>query len=107
MLAPPLAPGATRLLAVFVTEPNTTASELPWPGHDGEMHGDDDDEDRDGYDDDDDGCDEAEVDLGADIDRAPLCPNCGVTALPAYQSNVIDSHFVCDNDGCDAFGEPV
>ncbi len=52
--------------------------------------------------DDDDGWDEAEV----DFDRAPLCPNCGVTTLPAYQSNVIDSHFVCDNDGCDAFGEP-
>lgn len=88
---------------MFVTEPNATAPELRWPGHDGEMHGDEDDEDRDGYD----GYDEADVDLDADIDRAPLCPSCGVTALPAYQSNVIDSHFVCDNDGCDAFGESV
>ena len=85
---------------MFVTEPNATAPELRWPGHDGEMHGDEDDEDRDGY-------DEADVDLGPDVDRAPLCPSCGVTALPAYQSNVIDSHFVCDNDGCDAFGESV
>jgi hypothetical protein len=42
-----------------------------------------------------------------DVDRAPICPSCGVTALPAHRSNVIDSHFVCDNDGCDAFGEPV
>ena len=39
--------------------------------------------------------------------RAPICPFCGVTALPAHRSNVIDSHFVCDNDGCDAFGESV
>jgi hypothetical protein len=50
------------------------------------------------YDDDDD---------DADVDRAPICPSCGVTALPAHRSNVIDSHFVCDNDGCDAFGEAL
>jgi hypothetical protein len=46
-------------------------------------------------------------DHDADVDRAPICPSCGVTALPAHHSNVIDSHFVCDNDGCDAFGEPL
>lgn len=39
--------------------------------------------------------------------RAPICPYCGVTALPAHLSNVIDTNFVCDNDGCDAFGEEV
>lgn len=42
-----------------------------------------------------------------DVDRAPICPACGVTALPAHRSNVIDSHFVCDNEDCEAFGEPV
>ncbi len=41
------------------------------------------------------------------VDRAPICPACGVTALPAHGSNVIDSSFVCDNEDCDAFGEPV
>ena len=41
------------------------------------------------------------------VNRAPICPYCGVTALPAHLSNVIDSAFVCDNDGCDAFGEEV
>ena len=39
--------------------------------------------------------------------RAPICPYCGVTALPAETSNVIDSDFVCDNDECDAYGDPV
>ena len=43
----------------------------------------------------------------ADVDRAPICPFCGVTALPAELSNVIDPGFVCDNAGCDAFGEPI
>ena len=41
------------------------------------------------------------------VNRAPICPYCGVTSLPAHLSNVIDSAFVCDNDGCDAFGEEV
>ena len=41
----------------------------------------------------------------ANVGRAPICSSWGVTALPAHRSNVIDSHFVCDNDGCDAFGE--
>jgi hypothetical protein len=51
--------------------------------------------------------DDADADADADVDRAPICPSCGVTALPAHRSNVIDSHFVCDNDGCDAFGEAL
>jgi hypothetical protein len=43
----------------------------------------------------------------ADIDRAPICPSCGVTALPEHLSNVVDSEFVCDNEGCDAYGEQL
>jgi hypothetical protein len=43
----------------------------------------------------------------ADIGRAPICPSCGVTALPAETSNVIDSAFVCENPDCDAFGDSV
>ena len=50
---------------------------------------------------------DADIDIDVDVDRAPICPTCGVTALPAHPSNVIDSAFVCDNDGCDAFGESV
>jgi hypothetical protein len=42
-----------------------------------------------------------------DIERAPICPSCGVTALPAETSNVIDSGFVCENPDCDAFGDAV
>ncbi|HEY5023671.1 MAG TPA: hypothetical protein VII76_01730 [Acidimicrobiales bacterium] len=46
---------------------------------------------------------------GSDVDvgRAPICPYCGVTALPADLSHVIDSVFVCDNAECDAFGDVV
>lgn len=42
-----------------------------------------------------------------DVGRAPICPSCGVTALPAELSNVLDSRFVCENPDCDAFGERV
>ena len=42
-----------------------------------------------------------------DVGRAPICPSCGVTALPAELSNVIDSGFVCENPDCEAFGEPI
>lgn len=38
--------------------------------------------------------------------RAPLCPACGVTALPGSAVGV-EEDFVCDNSGCEAFGEPV
>jgi hypothetical protein len=48
-----------------------------------------------------------EVDDGADVGRAPICSSCGVTALPAELSHVIDSGFVCENPDCEAFGEPV
>lgn len=50
-----------------------------------------DDEDSDGY----------------DVDRAPICPWCGVTALPAHRSNVIDGDFACDNEGCPGYGEQL
>jgi hypothetical protein len=43
----------------------------------------------------------------ADVGRAPICPACGVTALPAELSNVIDSGFVCENPDCESFGEVV
>lgn len=43
----------------------------------------------------------------ADIGRAPICPACGVTALPVDTWNVIDSAFVCENPDCDVFGDPV
>ena len=46
-------------------------------------------------------------DEGEDVGRAPICPSCGVTALPAELSNVIDSGFVCENPDCEAFGEPI
>ncbi len=42
-----------------------------------------------------------------DEGRAPICPACGVTALPAETANVIDSGFVCENADCEAFGESV
>ena len=43
----------------------------------------------------------------ADVDRAPICPECGVTALPAAPANVLDTTFVCENPDCEAYGEPV
>lgn len=46
-------------------------------------------------------------DAGDDEGRAPICPFCGVTALPAETANVLDTAFVCDNADCDAFGETV
>ena len=46
-------------------------------------------------------------DDGGDVGRAPICPSCGVTALPAETLNVIDSAYVCENPDCDAFGDTV
>ena len=40
-------------------------------------------------------------------ERAPICPSCGVTALPADPSYVVDTRFVCENPDCEAFGEEV
>ena len=38
--------------------------------------------------------------------RAPICPWCGVTALPG-EAVGRDEAFVCDNADCPAHGEPV
>jgi len=43
---------------------------------------------------------------GADL-RAPICAFCGVTTLPEGTSNEIETVFVCDNEDCDAYREPV
>jgi hypothetical protein len=43
----------------------------------------------------------------AEVGRAPICPNCGVTALAAESANVIDGAFMCENPDCEAFGELV
>jgi len=40
-------------------------------------------------------------------DRAPICPACGVTALPGDTANVLDVRFVCENPDCEGFGEVV
>lgn len=37
---------------------------------------------------------------------APICPWCGVTALPGVAVGRRVG-FVCDNPDCEAFGEPV
>ena len=39
--------------------------------------------------------------------RAPICPYCGVTTLPAELSHVIDTDFVCDNEDCEAYGDRI
>jgi hypothetical protein len=39
--------------------------------------------------------------------RAPICPYCGVTTLPAELSHVLDTDFVCDNADCEAYGEQI
>ena len=38
--------------------------------------------------------------------RAPICPWCGVTALPGTAVGSAAA-FVCDNEDCPAYGEPV
>ncbi|MEO5678591.1 MAG: hypothetical protein ABIS47_02880 [Acidimicrobiales bacterium] len=46
----------------------------------------------------------AEHDADADDEgRAPICPSCGVTALPSETGD----GFVCENPDCEASGEPV
>jgi hypothetical protein len=42
-----------------------------------------------------------------DDGRAPICPYCGVTALPVDPSHVIDVGFVCENPDCEAFGDRI
>jgi hypothetical protein len=40
----------------------------------------------------------------ADVGRAPICPYCGVTALPSERQ---PDEFVCENPDCEAFGEAI
>lgn len=40
-----------------------------------------------------------------DVDRAPICPHCGVTALPG--EGLGDENYVCENPECPNYGEPV
>lgn len=42
-----------------------------------------------------------------DVDRAPICPQCGVTTLAADIATVLDSRFICENPDCEGFGENV
>ena len=46
-----------------------------------------------------------EWDDDPDEGRAPICPACGVTALPA--DGLLETRFVCENPDCDAFGDEV
>ena len=48
-----------------------------------------------------------ELGAGAGVNRAPICGFCGVTALPADPSNVIDTAFVCDNEDCEAYRDVI
>jgi len=43
----------------------------------------------------------------ADVGRAPICPYCGVTALPSESVSWAEPEFVCENPDCEAFGEVV
>jgi hypothetical protein len=40
------------------------------------------------------------------VGRAPICPFCGVTALPSESASA-DGEFVCENPDCEAFGETI
>jgi hypothetical protein len=42
----------------------------------------------------------------ADEGRAPICPFCGVTALPS-ESAYAEPEFVCENPDCEALGETI
>jgi hypothetical protein len=43
----------------------------------------------------------------ADVGRAPICPFCGVTALPSEAGSWAEPEFVCENPDCEAFGEVI
>jgi hypothetical protein len=42
-----------------------------------------------------------------DVNRAPLCPFCGVTTLPAEAAHVIETSFTCENPDCEANGSRI
>jgi hypothetical protein len=43
----------------------------------------------------------------AEVDRAPICPACGVTALAAEAGRGRAVRFVCENPDCEAYGDEV
>jgi hypothetical protein len=43
----------------------------------------------------------------AEVDRAPICTWCGVTALAAESPDDGELVFICENPDCEAYGEPV
>ena len=49
----------------------------------------------------------ADQPVSVEDDRAPICPYCGVTALPADAGHVLDTRFACEHPECEAFGEIV
>jgi hypothetical protein len=44
---------------------------------------------------------------GSDAERAPICPDCGVTALLEERGRAFEPRFVCENPDCEAFGDVV
>lgn len=40
-----------------------------------------------------------------DVERSPICPHCGVTALPGESYG--DESYVCENPECPNYGEAV
>ena len=43
----------------------------------------------------------------AEVERAPICPECGVTALVADVFGTDGAGYVCENPDCEQFGETV
>jgi len=43
----------------------------------------------------------------AEVERAPICPECGVTALVADELGAAGAVYVCENPDCEQFGEAV
>ena len=44
--------------------------------------------------------------VDGDDGRAPICPACGVTALP-MEGGAEELRYVCENPDCEAFGDEV
>jgi hypothetical protein len=42
-----------------------------------------------------------------DEGRAPICPYCGVTALPGDEGHVLDPRFICENPDCAGAGDVI
>ncbi|MGI9016937.1 MAG: hypothetical protein ACR2HR_07520 [Euzebya sp.] len=48
----------------------------------------------------------SELDRSREEHRAPICPGCGVTALP-IEADDPDAGFLCENPGCEMYTEVV